>query len=296
MRSLRRLGLGLAIVVAASSVVVTVGTGPALARASRTPTGHRALLRAVPTPDAPVASSSCQGCSLNWAGYAQVASKRHTFTEVVDTFVVPTATTANAGTQFAADWIGIGGYKDPTLAQAGIQTVVTTAGHETTVAYQAWTEILPHAEDPLPLTVSAGDTVTVTVQETASDMWLMNVDDITTNMTSGRTLAYHDKGLSAEAIVERPCVQNPCRNPNHLASLAQTTNLTFGPGFFSRSQPGGPAVTVPLLSSVKGATLHSISMTSNNGTTVIATPSAPDVTGVAFTVADGNAAPPAPTI
>jgi hypothetical protein len=236
--------------------------------------------------------------STNWAGYVQSAGK-HTFTAVSDTFVVPTVDAGAAdGVQYAADWVGIGGFarRDRTLVQTGIQTVVTTTkNHGTTVAYNAWTETLPQAENPLTLTLNAGDVVTATVQETTKNKWVMTVDDVTTGQSQGRSVTYHSKGMSAEAIHERPCLQAPC-NAIDLATLAQTSNVTFDPGTFSVT-PGGGADDLPLLESgVTGLTLNEVEMTDNTGETVIAIPSGPDATSDGFAVADGSTPPPPPTI
>lgn len=182
------------------------------------------------------AETLCPGCSYNWSGYAQVASRRHTFTGVTDTVVVPTVTSSVAGTQVAADWVGIGGYNDGTLVQAGIQTTSSTVDNETIISYDAWTEILPQAEKPLALTVAAGDTVTITVQEVSANTWLMQIRD--GSQVGSRTVKYRSRGLSAEAIHERPCVASPCSYVDHLASLAQTSDITFGPGSVSETAPG----------------------------------------------------------
>ncbi len=64
----------------------------------------------------------------NWSGYAQVAGTDRTFTEVSATMVVPTVGPPRSrSTQYAADWVGIGGTRgDPTLVQDGIQALVST--------------------------------------------------------------------------------------------------------------------------------------------------------------------------
>jgi hypothetical protein len=271
-------------------LVLAAGAGPAGAAVAASGRGAP-LLRAVPAPGAKK-KMLCAGCSYNWSGYAQVATRRHTFTEVTDTVVVPTVTSSVAGTQVAADWVGIGGYSDGTLVQAGIQTTASTVDNVTSVSYDAWTEILPQAEKPLAMTVAAGDTVTITVQEVAKNSWLMQIQD--GSEVDGRTVTYRSRGLSAEAIHERPCVASPCRT--HLASLTQTTNVTFGPGSVSETAPGSPPVTEPLLGTVNRATLHALSMVANDGVTVIATPSAPDTAEDAFTVADGAVAPAPPSV
>jgi hypothetical protein len=280
----------------ASLVVVTGTAGSAAASAAgsaRPPVRTGPFLRATRPPGVR-ATTTCPGCSFNWAGYAQVATHRHTFTEVTDTFVVPTVTSSIAGQQVAADWVGIGGYNDPTLVQAGIETTVATANNQTTTTYNAWTEILPQNESTLPMTISAGDTVTVTVQETALNRWLMEVQDGA--QISSRAVRYRARGLSVEAIHERPCVAAPCSDADHLASLAQTSNVIFGPGSFSETAPGLTPVPQPLLGAVRGFTLHNLTMVSDDGSTVVATSSPPDTGRDAFAVADGSATPPAPTI
>jgi hypothetical protein len=239
--------------------------------------------------------------STNWSGYVQAVTTRHTFTAVTDTFVVPTVVSSTSGTQYAADWVGIGGFdqhpRDVTLVQTGIQTQVTTSKGHRKVAYDAWTEILPQAEKPLTLTLSVGDTVTASVEETAKNTWVMTVDDVTTGESAGRTVKYHAKGLSAEAIHERPCIAAPCNSVTDLAELAQTSDVIFDPGSFSEAPPGTPPVDEPLLTTtVAGATLTAVQMLGNDGVTPIATPSGPDTAEDGFTVADGAAQPPPPTV
>ena len=65
--------------------------------------------------------------------------------EVSDTVRRPHRRGRRRGTQYAADWVGIGGAStdDPTLVQTGIQTVVTKTESKSTVTYDAWTESLP---------------------------------------------------------------------------------------------------------------------------------------------------------
>lgn len=238
--------------------------------------------------------------SNNWSGYAQVATKRGTFTQVIDTFVVPTVDPSGRGTQYVADWVGIGGYSvgDETLVQDGIQAVIHTRGHHSTVTYDAWTEHLPKAEQPLDLTISAGDTVTALVQETAPNSWLMQVDDITTGQSASATTNYASSGLSAEAIMERPCIKSPCaiRDLAHLA--AQSSAEIVGPGSYGSDivAAGQTPTEEPLLATVPDLTLADIVMLNNTSSTTIATPSPPSSEQNGFAVADGADAPPPPNV
>ena len=68
--------------------------------------------------------------------------------------------------QFSADgnfgidaaWVGIGGVRGRDLIQAGTQQTVSGNG---STQYQAWIEMLPQSSRPVPLTVHAGDSVSV---------------------------------------------------------------------------------------------------------------------------------------
>jgi len=145
------------------------------------------------------------------------------------------------------------------------------------------------------MTVSPGDTVTVTVRETALNQWTMTVADDTSSTSASRVVTYKSKGLSVEAIHERPCILDSCKSVNDLATLATTSNETFDPGQFTSSAPGPSATYSPLLVPATKATVYDIVMLANDGTTHIATPSRADSDSDGFTVADGSTAPPPPS-
>jgi hypothetical protein len=234
--------------------------------------------------------------STNWSGYVQSTNEAGTFTEVSDTFVVPTITAMPKGVQYAADWVGIGGYSsgDSTLVQDGIQAFVRTKKHHTTVSYDAWTEHLPQVEKPLDLTISPGDTVTAIVQETTPDHWLMKVTDDTTGSSDSSSVIYTSSGESVEAIHERPCIKSPCTKAKDLAHLAQTTNVTFAPGTYSVAPAGTTPVPQPLLLQVAGQSLDTVNMINNQGAQ-IATSSNPSTASDGFVVADGSSKPAPPS-
>ncbi len=237
--------------------------------------------------------------SSNWSGYVQAATESHTFTEVSDTMVVPTVVASANGVQYAIStgWASVATRtvpRDSTLVQDGIQTIATTSKGKTTVTYSAWTEILPQPEKALDFSVNAGDVVTATVREVARNKWKMTVDDTTTGQSATRTVKYRSKGLSAEAIHERPCIKGNCQSESDLATLADTTNVPFGPGSYSQSGPGATPVTEPLLGTAAGATLNEILMVGNDDAT-IATPSDPSTAQDAFAVAYGDTPPTPPS-
>jgi hypothetical protein len=285
-------------VVSCSSIVL-IGGLPASAGAAAATDSNGALIRSAVPPGFRRTRGVADDMSSNWSGYAQVSSTPGTFTEVSDTFVVPTVATDVKGRQFVADWVGIGGYDEPTLVQTGIQAMVSTRRHRRVVSYDAWTEHLPQAEKPLKLVISAGDTVTATVQETSLNVWTMDVVDDTTTLSAGVTdVSYKSSGESAEAISERPCLRAPCAN-HDLAQLAQTPPITFAPGSFSTTPVGQVPAAFPLLETMDpstGISLIDIIMTNNTDTTAIATPSGPDAADDGFDVADGASQPLPPSI
>jgi len=234
--------------------------------------------------------SGVAGASANWAGYAQSAST-DTFTAITGTFKVPTVTTSSSTEQFSSQWLGIGGDTDNTLIQAGVEADNLSG----TAFYQAWTEVLPQAEHPLSMKIHPGDTIAVTIVETAKNSWKMTVADTSTGVQASRKAHYKSSGASAEAILERPCIEAPCDSLSDLASLAPTTAVTFDPVMIATSSPSAAPTYEPFMVSPPDATLQDISMLNNSGSTVIASPSNANAEGDGFTVVDGSSAPPPPS-
>jgi Peptidase A4 family len=282
---------GGAILVAAimvcSSAAISGGPAVAQAPARRPPMSGLFVPASGPSSIRTLRGVENYTTSENWAGYVQSAKTQDTFTQVTDTFVVPTVDTSIEGIQDAADWVGVGGFGtgDRSLVQAGIESE-NDAG---TVYYTAWTETLPHPEDPLDMTISPGDTVTVTVQEIAKNRWLMQVQDGA--QIGSRTVHYRSLGLSVEAIHERPCIRGSCTKPNDFATLAQTSNITFVPGFLSVSPPGQTPIEIPLLVPGMFGGPGAVIMQGANSYDDAA-PSLPDAANDGFTVADDTIPPP----
>jgi hypothetical protein len=273
------------------ALFVTAGFGPGVATsvAAQSPSGGAMIPAPSSTPTPLADGHSMTGSivkSSNWSGYAQNnGTKTGPFTGAEATFKVPKVTEPHTGTQYSAEWVGVGGYNETTLVQDGVEA----DNHSGTPAYQAWTEILPAASVPLTLTVHAGDKIHATVLETALNSWTMTVADLTTGKQASRTVSYHSNGASAEMILERPEVGGA------LASLTKTSKEVFDPGGVTISTPGSSPVYTPFLAPITGQTLHEIEMTSNSGTKVIAIPSAPDSDLDGFAVVDGSVAPAPPS-
>jgi hypothetical protein len=133
--------------------------------------------------------------SRNWSGY--VASGG-TFTGVRGTWTVPTVSATGSGVD--ATWAGIGGTTTSDLIQAGTQATVDNG----VVQYSAWIETLPQASQTVPLTVNAGDAVTVSITQQSSEVWNITIQDATSGGNYTGTVTYVSSGSSAEWIEEAP--------------------------------------------------------------------------------------------
>jgi hypothetical protein len=135
--------------------------------------------------------------SNNWSGYEMANG---TYTAISGTWTVPVSEAADAHLSADAAWVGIGGAESKDLIQAGTQAVI----HDGDVSYHAWYETLPDSERELPVTVNAGDTVSVYLQETSPNLWHLTFMNRTTGVTYNTDISYVSTNSSAEWIVERP--------------------------------------------------------------------------------------------
>src|SRR5690348_5280670 len=145
--------------------------------------------------------------SSNWAGYAVSGG---TFTDVKGTWVQPAVSCAAAGSTYAAFWVGLGGTGD---GNGGLEQTGTESDCENgQPSYGAWYELLPDISVSVPVTISAGDTISaeVSVDGTAATLAL---DDVTTGQTFTTTLTPSLLDTSsAEWIAEAPaeCFGSRC--------------------------------------------------------------------------------------
>lgn len=204
--------------------------------------------------------------SSNWSGIADTGG---TYTSVKGSWKVPTVVSA-PGNRYASDWVGIGGFNTGDLIQAGTSEQMVNG----IAQYNAWTEILPASEVPIPgFVVRPGDAMTVTVKKGSGHKWAIVVRDATSGKTFTKHLTYASCLCSAEWIHEAPTVNGV------QAVLASTTNAVFDPGFVNGATVIGSGGTVNRIQLV-GAT--------------DATPSNLDSDNDGFQVADGSGVPPPP--
>ena len=151
-----------------------------------------------PSVTQPGTPASVTSSSSNWSGYA---ANGGTFTSVTATWTVPTVSATSSGAD--ATWVGIGGLTSNDLLQAGTQAMVDGSG---TVEYSAWIEMLPQSSRNVPLSVSAGDSVTVAITQQSGNDWLISMKNNTTDATYNVTVQYSSSNSSAEWVQEAPSI------------------------------------------------------------------------------------------
>jgi hypothetical protein len=228
-----------------------------------TPAGTAPSVTQPGTPAAVTSSSS------NWSGYGANGGK---FTSVTGTWTVPTVAATATGAD--ATWVGIGGLTSRDLIQAGTQAVVDASG---TVEYSSWIEMLPASSRTVPLSVTAGDSVTVTLTQHDGNDWLIAIKNNTTGGTYSVTVQYSSSNSSAEWVQEAPSVGRG------LVSLDQ-----FGTVQFS----GASAVRDGKTMSVSALGAKAITMINGQGQ-AIAQPSTltSDGSGFSVTRTDATSSP-----
>src|SRR5213594_894796 len=218
-----------------------------------------------PSVTQPGTPASVTSSSSNWSGYAATGG---TFTSVTATWTVPTVSATSSGAD--ATWVGIGGLTSNDLIQAGTQAMVDGSG---TVEYSSWIEMLPQSSRTVPLSVTAGDSVTVTLTQQSGNDWLIAMKNNTTGGTYSVTVQYRSSNSSAEWVQEAPSIGRG------LVSLDQ-----FGTVQFS----GASAVREGKAMSLSALGAKAITMINGRGQ-AIAQPSTLASDGSSFTVARTDA-------
>ena len=205
--------------------------------------------------------------SGNWSGYIVGNGP---YSAATGTFTVPSLNPGDSASSAFAEWVGIDGFDNTSLIQAGIGEQVDPY-NTSLVEITPWWEILPAPETPITtLSISAGDQVTVTIDQVSSSVWSISLTDDTTGARFTTDQTYTGPATSAEWIVEAPSTVNGSQTP----LAAYSPDVTF---------------TDLGISGAETALAEAIMV--QNGTTV-SDPSALSSTG--FSVAYGDVPPPAP--
>jgi hypothetical protein len=263
---------------AAPLVWLALVTTPAAAGASGLPAEFHAPRIPGPGPATPpgalhsnLAPVRRAWTSSNWSGYAISAAGIHS---VTGTWKVPTViapTTHKKRNAYSGTWVGIDGFNNSNLIQAGTEQDWT---HKRAF-YQAWWEILPAPETPIPtssVTIHPGDSITVTITE-GTPKWTITLTDNTTHRRFSTQQAYRGQMDSAEWIHEAVTVNGKVATIPHDSTFAFDNSTVNGAG--------------PNLVAADSGSLF-------QGGVRISTPSAPDSDRDGFAVAYGSVAPRAP--
>ncbi|MBV9119127.1 MAG: hypothetical protein JOZ39_00340 [Chloroflexi bacterium] len=172
--------------------------------------------------------------SSNWAGYAASGG---TFTSVSGTWTVP----AGGGNGTDATWVGIGGDKTHDLIQAGTENIVRGGR----VSHDAWVEMLPAASRPVNLPVHAGDTISVSLAQSAPSQWQVTINNTTTGQQFQATEQYSSSLSSAEWIEEAPSNRQTVLPLDDFGTIAFSGATAVENGQqVSISQANGQAITM----------------------------------------------------
>ncbi|MGH7141597.1 MAG: G1 family glutamic endopeptidase [Minisyncoccia bacterium] len=204
--------------------------------------------------------------SANWAGY--VASGA-TYTGIGGTWKVPEPQSDSSQLSADATWVGVGGSESKDLIQAGTQAVVEKGS----VQYEAWYEGLPGVQKIIPLDVHGGDTVSVSLKETAHDIWQISFVDDTTGQQFQTIVQYDSSLSSAEWIEEALSTGGGGRDE-------QLPLDDFGTASFT----GGWTIANGSYKTIAGADASALAMAGTNNL-ALATPTAIGEDGVSFSVA-----------
>lgn len=135
--------------------------------------------------------------SRNWAGYAATAGG---YTAVSAAWTIPDLV-RNSPPGTDAAWVGIGGVHSGDLIQAGTLRTVLGGGN---TRQEAWIELLPQGPVTVPLAVSPGDSIEVSISQQGPETWLVEFTDVTSGRGYQATQRYASSLSSVEWVAEAP--------------------------------------------------------------------------------------------
>jgi hypothetical protein len=235
MMRVRRLLLAMALV----TLVAAVPVASASAAASPpqpgrfTPMmGHGRRVTFTPVSPDLVRPRATNQTSTVWGGWMDLADSNVKLYDVASQFNVPSSTCPRSGA-VAYFWVGLDGWTDGTVEQAGI--AVQCNG--TTPEYYDWYEMYPN-KPVAEFVVSRGDTVVASVSyDSANSRYYLEVDDKT--------------NPNANFNVNLPCPSGPC-NRSSAEVVAE--------------DPGGGAAKGYYLANFRNVDFSETQVISNNGT------------------------------
>jgi hypothetical protein len=213
-------------------------------------------------------SSSASAGSFNWSGYVSYLPTQQSYSAVYGSWAVPKLF-CSSEQRLASDWVGLDGYGDSTVEQAGTLEWC----FEGSPYYYTWWEMYPAGTTTVGSTVNPGDKISAKIVRSGTS-YTLAVTDSTTTGNSFSTVQSCPASTcldeSAEWIHERPAFTIG------IAPLASTTG--WG--------PYGASVSVNGASDTVAGAPNSTALTMIDATSSynLATPSAPAPSGKGFTV------------
>jgi len=177
--------------------------------------------------------------SSNWAGAVLIATSA-TYKTVTGTFVVPTPSVPSGGSSStaysASAWVGIDGDTcDTAILQTGVDFTIQSGK----VSYDAWYEWYPdYAYDFSGITISAGNTIKLTVTATSTKAGSAVIENVSTGVTVTKALTSTAAlcETNAEWIVE------DYEEGSSLVPLADWGTVTFTGASASGVGPSGATI------------------------------------------------------
>jgi hypothetical protein len=209
--------------------------------------------------------------SSNWSGYAVQSASA--FSDVVGTWVEPTASCAFLQPSYSSFWVGLDGYSSSSVEQLGTDVDCSWSG---TPSYYAWWEMYPAGSVSLSTSsypVSPGDTMTAEVKRSGTTYTLSLHSSKGWTFTTVQSGT--DANASAEWVAEAPEICN-------IVVCHQSRLTNFGSVAFHGSTAATGGASSPISAFTADGGPHQITMASVTGT-VKAAPGPLSADGLSFT-------------
>jgi hypothetical protein len=222
-------------------VLLTIGAWKNAPRSEATASPRHYPIQVLRRTDGRVARSLLnQMVTTNWSGYVAASfGTGQTYTSAQGTWAVPSVTHFSGfSTEYSSSWVGIGGFCENTnctvLDNSLLQLGTEQDASSSRTRYYAWYEALPNPIKKIPMSISPGDTITVSLQLNSAgkknQSWTLRMEDATGTQAWSTTLNYKSSQLSVEWIEEAPS------SPGGILPLAE-----YGPSSASSLAPAAPA-------------------------------------------------------
>lgn len=225
--------------------------------------------------------------STNWSGYVATAPRGQAFTSVVGAWQVPAVTAPsgiNSSGTYSAFWVGLDGWKDPTVEQLGTSSYTTPGGG---LGYYAWYEMFPQYSIPIGMAIAPGDWMNASVTYEGGAKFRLTMQDTTTGaIFSIDQTSTFDQGQFASADL-RTSAEWIAESPGIGASGTISSLANFGTVKFNGASATLGATETGNISNFSNS---AIQLVSGNGG-LDATPSPLNSDGNGFTVTVGGTAP-----